>query len=564
MPQTRKSRSKVQPASSAAADLSAEWVATIRAIPGYDPFRGADGCWFDTAAAQLAIDFFAEMLCHIEGGEAGKPFALEPWQKAIVANLFGWKRRDAKGRTVRRYREIFVYVPRKNGKTPLCAGIGLLVFFCDNEVGQQGFIAAKDREQAGLLFRQMEGMVERNPELARRCRIYGGNAPAGQSRSFVKPDRSFLKIISGDGGGKHGGNPHIVIVDELHEQESRELIDTLQTSMVSENRSQSLMISLTTADYDRPSICNEKYDYAKRVRDNPEKDTAFLPVIFEADVKDDPFAPETWRKANPNLGVSVSEVELSRLANKAKDEPGFKIEFLRLHLNVRVQKVVDRAIDLVTWDACANPITPPLASLPCWMGLDLGWRDDFAALARVWGQGEDRVWVDWRFWIPQQTKRDLRVMPFAGFVAGGYLTVTPGDTTDFAAIRRVMDETRDGSDLRALWMDPSYARSEATELMDAGFPVTEFRQNLSTYSVPWKWLAADGLKGRKLSHGGNPVARWMAGHVSIEVSGTDGVMPKKRKSSEKIDGITALCMALAAWLTDPDKSGRPGPSISWI
>jgi phage terminase large subunit-like protein len=191
---------------------------------------------------------------------------LSPWQKAATANLFGWKRLDAKEREVRRYLNLFVYVPRKNGKTPWCAGIGLYVFFCDDEAGQQGYIAAKDKDQAGKLFRQMEGMVRANELLSARCRPYGGNAPAGNSKSFVKDDNSFLKVISADASGKHGGTPNLVIVDELHEQPDRELIDTLRTSLTSENRKQPLMLELTTADFDRPSICNERYEFAKRCR----------------------------------------------------------------------------------------------------------------------------------------------------------------------------------------------------------------------------------------------------------------------------------------------------------
>src|SRR5262245_40673726 len=96
-------------------ELPAETVELLRLVPGYDPFQGADGCWFDTAAAAKALDFFPEMLCHIEGEAAAGPFVLSRWQQAAVANLFGWKRVDDRGREARRYRELFVYVPRKNG-----------------------------------------------------------------------------------------------------------------------------------------------------------------------------------------------------------------------------------------------------------------------------------------------------------------------------------------------------------------------------------------------------------------------------------------------------------------
>lgn len=540
----------------AAGAIPAEWRDAVFGVPGYDPTRGAAGCWFDPRAARLALDFFREMLCHIEGGVAGRAFELEPWQAAVVATLFGWKRWDARGRVVRRYRELFVYVPRKNGKTPLCAGIGLFVFFVDDEAGQQGFIAAKDREQAGLLFRQMEGMVRANPHLAARCRIYGGTAPAGQSRSFVKPDNSFLKIISGDGTGKHGGNPHLVIVDELHEQGDRELIDTLQTSMVSANRAQSVFVSLTTADYDRPSVCNEKYEYAVRVRDAPEKDPAFLPVIYEAAGSDDPYGAATWRKANPNLGVSVSEEELGRLANKARDNPAFAVEFKRLHLNLRTRAVVANAIDMGLWAACSGPVDPAaLAGRPCWGGMDFGWRDDYAALVLVF-PGEDGVFVRPYFWVPAAGKRDLRAMPAAGFVAAGLVAVTGGNSTDVDAIYEALRAARREYDLRKVAYDPANARKQGQDLTAEGFQVLEFYQSKRTYSEPWKWLMADGLQGRKLRHGNHPVLTWMAGNTAAEVDGLDGVMPKKKKSAEKIDGVCALCMALGAWLTDPDKGGR--------
>ena len=124
---------------SPAANVPEPWVELLRLVPGYDPFAGAAaaGCWFEPEDAQEAIDFFPTALTHIEGDKAGEPFELEPWQKAIVGNLFGWMKKDARGRVVRRYREMLLYTPRKTGKTIMAGGIGLLVFFMDDEAGQQ-------------------------------------------------------------------------------------------------------------------------------------------------------------------------------------------------------------------------------------------------------------------------------------------------------------------------------------------------------------------------------------------------------------------------------------------
>lgn len=529
----------------------------VQGIPGYDPFKGSEGCWFDPKAAKLALDFFAQMLVHIEGAAADTPFVLEPWQAAIVVNLFGWKKIDFKGREVRRYRELFVYVPRKNGKTPLCAGIGLFVFFVDNEKGQQGYIAAKDRDQAGLLFRQMEGMVEKNKALAKRCRAYGGKATAGQSKSFVKPDKSYLRVISGDGGGKHGGNPHLVIVDELHEQDNRELLDALTTSMVSANRPQSLFIQLTTADFDRESICNDKYDHAKRVRDEPGKDPALLPVIWEADPTDDPHDPATWRKCNPNLGVSVSEEYLKRLSDRAKDDAGFEVEFKRLHLNIRTRPVVKNALRMDEWDACADRSISleSLEGRAVWIGIDFGWRDDFASLAMVVPMDDGRLALRNWLWLPQDGKRDKRAEPINRFIASGEVALTPGAATDMETIYETLKDLRRRFDIRQVTIDPANARKQGQDLMNEGYDVTEFWQTPRNYTAPWQWLTSVGLGNHKLSHAGSPVMRWMAGHVAVEVTGVDLVMPKKKRSSEKIDGITASCMAIGAWLLSNDAGG---------
>jgi len=125
----------------------------IKQIPGYDPFRNADGFWFDEDEAERKLKFFPALLSHVKGELAGKPFMLATWQTAIVANLFGWKR-IILGEKVnnRRYRTVFVYVPRKNGKTAMVAGILLCVLFGDGEPGAEVYCAAADRDQATLLF----------------------------------------------------------------------------------------------------------------------------------------------------------------------------------------------------------------------------------------------------------------------------------------------------------------------------------------------------------------------------------------------------------------------------
>jgi phage terminase large subunit-like protein len=197
------------------------WESLLRLIPGYDPIATAgtalfvetleevkltakryggpqpDVFCFVEELAGRALDFFPECLQHVKGELAGRPFSLAEWQGAIVANIFGWVRLDGS----RRYREIFFFVPRKNGKTALAAGIVLFVLFCDGEHGAEIYSAAADKEQATLVFDHAKGMVLQEPELESRAKVYE------TYKSIVMASLgSVYKVVSAEASTKHGFN----------------------------------------------------------------------------------------------------------------------------------------------------------------------------------------------------------------------------------------------------------------------------------------------------------------------------------------------------------------------
>ncbi len=528
-------------------------------IPGYDPWRNAAGCWFDSEAAQLAVDFFPECLRHVEGGVAGKPFILERWQQAIVGNLFGWKRRDGKGRVVRRYREAFIYVPRKNGKTPLVAGIGLYVFFCDEEKGQQGYIAAADREQAGALFRHAKGMVDAEPELESRCRIYGGNAAGGQSRSIVREsDGSFLRVISADANSKHGGNPHLIIIDELHAQKDPELYDVLHTGMASENRAQPLFISLTTADYDRESVCNERHKYACDVRDGVVNDLEFLPVVYEAvEEQDDWTDPKTWAKANPNIGVSVSEDYLRKECEKAQQIPRLQNTFKRLHLNMKTRQDV-LWLPVEIWSACGGDRLELPATATICGGVDLSSRIDITALAWVW-RVEKKLALKVRFWVPEERIRLLDRQGdrrYALWADEGWIEPTPGDSIDYEWIAAAIRRDSEGRCAGMIGYDPWNAKKFADDLENQfGFQMVEIRQGYVSLNEPSKEFERL-IVAKEIIHESNPALDWMISSAKARPDPAGNIKPVKPdpNGKEKIDGVVAAIMALAVEMRSPQNA----------
>jgi len=514
----------------------------LRLIPGYDPFATAGDCRFDRRAAQRAVDFFRECLTFTAGEWRGQPFALQPWQQAIVGNLFGWKRSDG----MRRYREVFIYVPRKCGKSELAGGLGNLLTFGDREPGAQVYCAAADREQARLVFNAAKTMVLAEPALARRSRIY-------TNAIVVESTGSVFKVVSAEAYTKHGLNAHGVIIDELHAQPDRELVDVLTTATGA--RRQPLIIYITTADYDRQSICNEKYAYALKVRDGVFADPAFLPVIYEAGPQEDWTDPATWARANPNLHVSVSAEYLRRECQRAQETPTYENTFKRLHLNLRTQQDV-RWLSLEQWDACgATPVDEDeLAGRDCYGGLDLSTTTDVSALVLLFRDEDGGVTLLPYFWVPgdnaERRERRDRV-PYQTWARQGLLELTPGNVIDYDRIRSRINALGQKFHICEIAIDPWNSTQLAVQLQGDGFTVVTFGQGFKDMTAPtkeWEKLVLCG----KLRHGNHPVLRWMASNVAVETDAAGNLKPSKKKSFERIDGIVAGVMALGRALVKPE------------
>jgi phage terminase large subunit-like protein len=558
-----------------------KWREILCDIPGYDPFRDAEGCWFDAERAEHYIGFIETCCTHIEGALAGQPFLLERWEKAIVANLFGWHRHDFLDREVRRYRKCLVYIPRKNGKTPLVAAIHNAIFFLENEVieneaGQVNNLAAGSRDQASKLYRHIAGMIRNEDEMDKRCHRYA------TTRSITKPDNSVTKVIPADDKVAHGDNPHFQAIDELHSQPDRRLYTALTSAMSSANRLQPLLFLITTADFDRPSICNQEYDYAVKVRDGIIEDPSYLPVIYEAMhvneagrvVEDDWADEKTWYKANPNLGISKSLDYMREQCNRAKEDPALENDFKRLDLNIRTQQA-QRVIPMDAWDECGDEIEwAQFDGKPCWAALDIGAIRDFASLVILFAgdvgepvqveyediQGQVNAlsfvrrdyWARHFCWLPESPmSRDPRMeSQIAVWNRQGHIIRTPGNVVDYDQVGADIARLIQPYGLQQFAVDQGFQGMQITQDLQRLYgdeTVVAFRQGIISMAAPFRELM-QLIMMRRLHHDGDPVLRWMASNVAAEQRG-GLTKPSKDKSTEKIDGITALTMAIGIAMT---------------
>jgi phage terminase large subunit-like protein len=330
---------------------------------------------FDSAAARHAIEFFG-FLRHSKGEWAGQTFALAPWQAFVVGCLFGWQRSDG----LRRFRTAYCAVSRKNGKSTLSAGIGLYLLVADGERGAEVYSAATTRDQARIVFDEAKRMVASSPALMRRVGILINNLHVAASAARFMP-------LSSDATSMDGLNVHGAIIDELHAHKSRHVVDVLETATGA--RRQPLLFEITTAGYDRHSICYEHHDYSIKVLESVIQDDSWFAFIAAADESDDWTDPAVWRKANPNFGLSVKADDLARKAEKAIALPGAQNAFRRMHLNEWTEQA-ERWIDMAAWDACDAPVDlDQLRGRPCFGGLDLSTTTDITALAWVFPPDHD-------------------------------------------------------------------------------------------------------------------------------------------------------------------------------
>ena len=402
--------------------------------------------------------------------------------------------------------------------------------------------AAAERDQARLVFEMVKHQIEAEPELASRAEIF--------KYSIVVGSNSY-KAISADSRTKHGFNTHLAVIDELHAQPDRELVDVLTTSTGA--RRQPLIIAVTTSDFERESICNEKHEYACKVRDGIIDDTAFLPVIYEASIDDDWTSPEVWRKTNPNLNVSVSEEFLAAECKKAKEEPAFENTFKRLYLNIKTEQAV-RWLQMERYDASDDVIDDAtLIGKACWCGLDLSTTTDLSAFSMVFPDCDGSYDVLCRFWVPEsnarkRAKRDR--VPYTQWIKDGWITATPGDVIDYDVIRRDINELKKQYDIREIPSDRWNATQLIGQLEGDGFTVFAFGQGYKDMTAPTKELEKL-IIGGKIRFGRNPVLRWMASNVFAEQDAAGNLKPSKKKSSERIDGVVATIMGLGRAMAMP-------------
>jgi phage terminase large subunit-like protein len=393
-------------------------------------------------------------------------------------------------------------------------------------------------------------MVRNDPRLEKRLKIIDS-----QKRIVDLKTGSVYRAISAEAYSKHGFNASLIVYDELHAAPNRDLWDVLTTSQGA--RWEPLTVAITTAGYDRHSICWEIHDYAGKVRDGIVNDPSFLPVIYSAAEDADWTDEHVWRQANPALEDFRDIEEMRALAARAREVPAQQNTFRRLYLNQWTEQA-QRWIDMAAWDRCGESAVDAeaLKGTGCFAGLDLSTTTDLSACVLVFAQDAGMVVLPF-FWCPEERiEKRARAdrVPYDQWVKAGLLTQTPGNVVDYDQVRADINELGKQYRIHGIAFDPWNATQLAVQLQGDGFQMVETRQGFKTLNEPTKELSGLIVSGG-LQHGGHAILRWMASNMVVRQDPAGNIAPDKAKATERIDGIVALIMALGRLIVQPEESG---------
>ena len=506
------------------------------------------GLHFDRDSAIKPIRWIQRSCTITEDGiavAAGQRFRLEAWQQAFLWILFGWRRADG----TRRFRNVYAELGRGNGKSKLASAIALYVLVGEGTRGVAVYAIATMKEQAKNVFDDSVLMATNSdaPEL-RALQSHINNLHIPGTATVYRP-------LSSDEHTLDGLKPNLVIVDELHAHQTKGPWNKVKTAQG--KKPGSMVLSITTAGYDRHSVCFEQRTYAEKVLDGIFEDDSYLAWICCLSAEDDPFDSVNWIKANPNLDVSIELSTLRDAAKQAQEIPSEYNDFLRLRCNIWTESSV-RWMPMDKWDAdaCKSTIDPELLrDRPCYGGLDLATTTDIAAFVLLFPpHGDDPQWrILPHLYLPAdniQARATRDRVPYDSWQRQGLFELTSGNVIDYDFIREDIRNLADLYDIREIGFDRWNASQIVTQLEGDGFTMVQIGMGFASMHAPTKRLMELVLR-EEISHGGNPVLRWMASNLVVTSDPAGNLKPDKSKSTEKIDGLVATIIALARGMLAP-------------
>lgn len=488
---------------------------------------------FDEERANRPIEFIERFCKHSKGEWAGQPVRLELFQKAFISALFGFV--DSKT-GLRKYREAFFMVARKNGKSTMLAGIALYMLLADGEAGAEVYSVATKKDQAKIIFDEVCHMVSQSPYLRKHIK-------KRKSDLYFSASMSKLQPLGKNSDTLDGLNSSCVILDEAHAVKDRNLYEVMKQSQSA--RTQPLFVTITTAGTVRECIFDDMYSYACKVADGVITDPTFLPIVYELDSKAEWKDPGAWFKPNPGLGRIKKLEDLMAKVERAKQSPKDLSGILCKDFNVR-ETLYNAWLD---FDTINNESTFNLEDFRgCYAigGADLSLTTDLTCATVLMLNPDTRERFVWQmYWLPEDNfnqRVQEEKIPYDKWREAGLVRLCRGNTIDYSDVTAWFLELVNEHGITPLWVyyDSFSARYFVDEMESYGFNMVRCIQGARTLSLPMQHLGAD-LQAKKVNYNNNPILKWCLTNTAVQEDRNGNIVPKKASSpKQRIDGTASL------------------------
>lgn len=492
---------------------------------------------FDIEKATRPITFIEKFCKHSKGQWAGKPVILDLWQKAIIQTVFGFV--DDKG--FRKYREVFIVVARKNGKSTLLSAIGLYMLFADHEGGAQVCCVASKKDQAKIVFEEAKNMVSQSSLLRKHIQ-------KRKSDLYVDLTFSTFEPLASDSNTLDGLNMHCGILDEVHAWKDRNIYDVSKQSMGA--RQQPLLFTISTAGFVRENIYDSLYEMSDDILNDLKVDERFVCFIYELDSRKEWTVQKNWIKANPGL-ESIKSIEyLKEQVKRAKNDKNYLPTLLTKDFNIRETGVGS----WLTFEAIDNKNTFDLNELKnCYGigGVDLSSVGDLTC-ASCLIKKDNQLYLSQMYFIPEERARQHEEedkVPYKIWKENGYIRFCSGNMVNFSDVTAWFNELRDKYSIYTVWVgyDQWGANQWAEEMKQNGYVLEPVIQGAKTMSTPMKMLSSE-LEAKKINYNNNPILKWCLTNTQIEVDKNENIRPIKGKNNkQRIDGSVSLIDAYVVY-----------------
>jgi phage terminase large subunit-like protein len=474
---------------------------------------------------------------------------LEPWQVFCSASIFGWVHKKTR---LRRFREAYISVGRKNGKTADAVGTGHYMLTADDEPGPEVYCAANSLSQAMEVFRPARIVAEKLPDLRRAY-----NLEVHKLSISKLDDGGFFKPLVGI--PRDGSSPSCTIIDEYHEADSSDQYDSNKNGMMA--REQPLMYVITTAGTRIDGPCYNLQLEVQRVLQGLIENDSLFGIIYTLDEGDDWRDIECLKKSNPNFGISVIPDVFLGMLRDAIQQPAKQPEFITKNANVW-RNSGRQWIPPEVWSKCGDESLKieQFKGESCWEGVDLAAKIDLASRCRIFRRDQDskaHYYLFWMHYAPEDRVIDGAHSHYQRWVGQKYLVAHPGPEIELELIQRDIESELPLYPRKCIAFDEYNAR-QMQQMLSKCLPedvAISIPQQVKYLSDPMKEIEAAALAGR-LHHNGDPLTAWAVSCVVVREDHNGNVFPRKdeKNGRSKIDPVSAMLNGMnQAMIATPKK-----------